>query len=57
MGGVIPEPGAVAGGVTTSGACSGDPRAANLAFSGTISAPFSLYHTEPVAHSSYAIYT
>ena len=42
VGGVTPEPGAVAGGETTSGACSGDPRAANLAFNRAISASFSL---------------
>ena len=42
VGGVTPEPGAVAGGVMTSGACSGDPRAASLAFNRTISASFSL---------------
>ena len=34
--GVTPELGAVAGGVMTSGACSGHPRAANLAFNRTI---------------------
>ena len=49
VGGVTPEPGAVASGVTTSGACLGDPRAANLAFNRTILASFSLLSA--AAHS------